>query len=121
MNLDQILNYIALIAIAAPVVYSIIAFAIPKTKNVKLQNAEKLALQVVQAVEQTGGQLTSQAKKEAATANLTALVKASGAEIDRLIESAVNTMNGGKSVTTTDSIQPTAEPTETTPVEGETK
>lgn len=96
MNLDQILNLIALITIAAPVVGSVITYVIPKTKNVKLQNAEKLALQVVKAVEQTGGQLTSKEKKDVATANLTALVKAGGAEVDRLIEAAVNTMNGEK-------------------------
>ncbi|PCR98853.1 phage holin, LLH family [Lactococcus fujiensis] len=96
MNLDQILNLIALITIAAPVVGSVITYIIPKTKNVKLQNAEKLALQVVKAVEQTGGQLTSKEKKDVATANLTALVKAGGAEVDRLIEAAVNTMNGEK-------------------------
>ncbi|PCR99004.1 phage holin, LLH family [Lactococcus fujiensis] len=96
MNLDQILNLIALITIAAPVVGSVITYVIPKTKNVKLQNAEKLALQVVKAVEQTGGQLTSKEKKDVATANLTALVTAGGAEVDRLIEAAVNTMNGEK-------------------------
>lgn len=96
MNLDQILNLIAVITIAAPVVGSVITYVIPKTKNVKLQNAEKLALQVVKAVEQTGGQLTSKEKKDVATANLTALVKAGGAEVDRLIEAAVNTMNGEK-------------------------
>ncbi|WP_054639351.1 phage holin, LLH family [Lactococcus fujiensis] len=96
MNLDQILNLIAVITIAAPVVGSVITYVIPKTKNVKLQNAEKLALQVVKAVEQTGGQLTSKEKKDVATADLTALVKAGGAEVDRLIEAAVNTMNGEK-------------------------
>lgn len=93
MNLDQILNYIALIAIAAPIVAAVIAYAIPKTKNERLKHAEMVALQVVKAVEQTGGELTGEDKKNVAKANLTAILKKNGAEIDRLIEWAVHTIN----------------------------
>ncbi len=102
MNLDQILNYVALVATVATVLSALLPYLMTKTKSQKLLNAEKYALQVVQAVAQTGAQLTNEQKKQEATAQLTQLINhsketitATAEDIDRLIEQAVNSLNGG--------------------------